>query len=639
MKKFLLLILLTCFVAFAQAQPFGSALWFDDLNDYVSANSVSTAMSSQEAMTLEAWIYPESFETQDFVLTFHAAVPDYDNRILLGLKSGKLVAGYKTPSSVDISSYGTNTLPLNQWSHIAWTIAADGLSVVYLNGVIEINTFTVDVGAWPESGGTFSIGQDYDGAVTTDHFHGLIDEVRVWNVVRTQTEIQNNRSDVLSNPTGETNLVAYFTFDDTSNGTLTDESANSNTGILHFYDGGDGTPEDAYQIASVTDLVYLSQHSSDWNKNFLQTANIDFGSDETAVDWDGDGTADLDSADQLGFSPIGNTTDPRFTGSYDGANHTISNLFINRPSQDYIALFGATSNATIANVGLLNVDFTGDYQVGSLVGFCGRWSASTVNNCYSTGNITGTNGTGGLVAYTQNGTQINNCYTTVNVNGGSAVGGLVGYHMGTSSITNCYSAGAVSGTSSTGGFIGYNGAIHNDNSTVVTNSYWDKETSGQTASEGGTGLTTAQMKSASNFTNWDFTAETGDWQIENDYYISYPYLQAFTYDAPGTSPGVNPIPGLATAPATWTGATDSDWNTASNWNPAVVPASDRDATIPASGISNYPVVSSSTNAAVKNLTNNSTTNSAITVQAGGRLTINGTYTTVNGAEIKVTGAQ
>nr|WP_319510457.1 DUF4347 domain-containing protein [uncultured Draconibacterium sp.] len=90
---------------------------------------------------------------------------------------------------------------------------------------------------------------------------------------------------------------------------------------------------------------------------------------------------------------------------------------------------------------------------------------------------------------------------------------------------------------------------------------------------------------------------------------------------------------------TWTGTTDTDWNKATNWNPAVVPTVYVDATIPASGVSNFPVVNSAATAIVKNLTNNSTTNSAITVQAGGKLTINGTYTTVNGAEIKVTGAQ
>ncbi|WP_319479446.1 DUF4347 domain-containing protein [uncultured Draconibacterium sp.] len=86
---------------------------------------------------------------------------------------------------------------------------------------------------------------------------------------------------------------------------------------------------------------------------------------------------------------------------------------------------------------------------------------------------------------------------------------------------------------------------------------------------------------------------------------------------------------------TWTGANDTDWNNATNWNPTVIPTAYVDATIPASGVTNFPVVSSATTAIVKNLTNNSTTNNAITVQTGGKLTINGTYNAITNAQIKV----
>ncbi|MDD2304424.1 MAG: glycine rich domain-containing protein [Prolixibacteraceae bacterium] len=91
---------------------------------------------------------------------------------------------------------------------------------------------------------------------------------------------------------------------------------------------------------------------------------------------------------------------------------------------------------------------------------------------------------------------------------------------------------------------------------------------------------------------------------------------------------------------TWVGGTTgatTDWNTASNWSPAVVPTSTIDATIPATGITYYPVVASGTNAIVKNLTNNSTATNSIIVNTGGKLTVSGTYTAVSGAKIKVEG--
>ena len=58
------------------------------------------------------------------------------------------------------------------------------------------------------------------------------------------------------------------------------------------YSGGSGTEADPYQIANATDLIYLSNHSGDWAKYFIQTADITFDANEENVDWDGDGSAD-----------------------------------------------------------------------------------------------------------------------------------------------------------------------------------------------------------------------------------------------------------------------------------------------------------------------------------------------------------
>lgn len=630
MKKLLLLILTSLLIFSVKAQPFGSALWFDDVNDYIVANSVSTALANETEMTLEAWIYPQSHETQDFVLTFYSV--GYQNRILFGLKNGILVA-VSNNGSGDVNFYGTTPLSLNQWSHIAMTVDISGFLNIYLNGTNEYSGDNFL--AMPESGGYFCIGQDFDWPNTTDHFHGLIDEVRIWNIARDLTQIQDTRYSPIASPTSETNLIAYYTFDDTSNGILSDLSGKNNTGTLNFYNKGDGSSGAPYEIASASDLIYLSQHSSDWGKQFKQTTNIDFGSDESAVDWDGNGFAD--GNETSGFSPIGTAIDPkpRFTGRYDGGNHTISSLFINRPGQDYIALFGATSNASITNVGLIDVDFTGDGLVGGLIGFCGRWSECVVTNCFTTGHIKGNSGMGGLIAYIQSNSQINNCYSTVNVNANTTAGGFAGYLMGTSSVINCYSTGSTYGTYYTGGFIGYNGAIHNGHNTVITNSYWNMETSGQATSEGGMGITTSEMKNQSMFgeANWDFSSGTGTWNIQNGEYLSYPYLQSFIHDIPGTTPQFNPIPGLSFAPVTWTGGTSDNWDIPTNWSPAVVPSIERDVTIPETELTYMPVIHAGTNAAVRNLTNNSTY--GINVKMGGKLTIGGNYSAVEGANIKL----
>ena len=69
------------------------------------------------------------------------------------------------------------------------------------------------------------------------------------------------------------------------------------------YSGGDGSSGDPYQIANTDDSMELSSTSGDWAAYFIQTADITFNANEQLVDWDGDGTADWDIQDQLGFSP------------------------------------------------------------------------------------------------------------------------------------------------------------------------------------------------------------------------------------------------------------------------------------------------------------------------------------------------
>ncbi len=101
---------------------------------------------------------------------------------------------------------------------------------------------------------------------------------------------------------------------------------------------GGGTEENPYQIETLNDLKSLSESSSCWDKNFIQTSDINVTE-----------TSGWNSGD--GFSPIGNDT-TKFTGSYDGGGYTIDNLFINRPSTDNVGLFGYTDGATIENVGL-----------------------------------------------------------------------------------------------------------------------------------------------------------------------------------------------------------------------------------------------------------------------------------------------
>ena len=304
---------------------------------------------------------------------------------------------------------------------------------------------------------------------------------------------------------------------------FTTPAVNPVPGLLWSYSGGDGTSGNPFQIANITDLGYLCTQFYDWAYYFIQTANID-------------ATATSGWNSGLGFSPIGSDL-ARFTGNYNGNYHTITGLYINRPATDNIGLFGYVAiSGTISNVGLLNVAVTGKENVGGLVGYFNAYSGN-ITNTYVTGHVTAPTDVGGLIGEINDGL-VTNVYSTASVTGDFGAGGLVGATR--DNITNAYATGLVTGNTYVGGLIGWEWY------TTVTNSFWDKQTSGQnsSASNKGTGKTTSEMKLQSTFTGWDFT---GKWNIKEiaSLYKSYPYVQGFTYDEPGASPVVNPIPGLA----------------------------------------------------------------------------------------------
>jgi hypothetical protein len=149
----------------------------------------------------------------------------------------------------------------------------------------------------------------------------------------------------------------------------------------------------------------------------------------------------------------------------------------------------------------------------------------SISRCYATGAVSGFLDVGGLVGV-NDGADISNSYAMGSVDTTwSDGGGLVGTNDNEGSISKCYSTGLVSGPRIQGGLVG-----QNLNGGTVTRSFWDKQTSGRTTSDGGTGKTTAQMKTRSTFTSagWDFTDETANgtediWRMCVDL-TSYPML-------------------------------------------------------------------------------------------------------------------
>jgi len=296
--------------------------------------------------------------------------------------------------------------------------------------------------------------------------------------------------------------------------------------VAHFreafaFSGGDGTAEHPYQIETLQQLGYLSNVTSLWNKHFILVNDIDAAETDTWNDFNGS---------PLGFSPIGDRENDgsrqqvEFSGFFNGNGHTISGVFINRSGENNVGLFGCNENATVKQLGLIDSDFSGKDNVGSLVGV----NSGEIRNCFSTGSIKGNSYIGGLIGVNEGGIydKIIDSYSYAEVNGGNFIGGLAGENFAIR-ISNCYAAGKVTGThENTGGLLGYN------ISDSVFHTYFDISTSGTTTGIGGwsdtagcTGLFTDEFSYQENFENWDFL---DNWEIalfEDMDTVKRPYLK------------------------------------------------------------------------------------------------------------------
>ncbi len=157
-----------------------------------------------------------------------------------------------------------------------------------------------------------------------------------------------------------------------------------------------------------------------------------------------------------GFSPFGTQTNNSFSGMFTGMGHTITGLTINRPSTNYVGLFGAVNlGGVVRDVGLVDVAIHGGSAVGGLVGFI---ELGSITNTYVTGSVSGGGSVGGLVGFNHASGTITDSHATSVVTGGGTVGGLVGNIIGGNGakIINSYATGAVTGTADVGGLVGLN---------------------------------------------------------------------------------------------------------------------------------------------------------------------------------------
>ena len=174
---------------------------------------------------------------------------------------------------------------------------------------------------------------------------------------------------------------------------------------------------------------------------------------------------DIAMGKDMSWEPIGiNATRKRFTGTFEGNNHTIANLWVNVASSTgdaYAGLFGVTDGgATIRNVGIISGSMHSSSRTSSYSGgLVGYGSTVSITNSYFSGG-------GNISSSSASSSSSPRSY--------SHSGGLVGQGR-TVSITNSYfSGGDISSTSSSSYSSSYSGGLvgHSTSSLTITNSYF-----------------------------------------------------------------------------------------------------------------------------------------------------------------------
>ncbi|MGL1904383.1 MAG: hypothetical protein OCC49_19770, partial [Fibrobacterales bacterium] len=225
-----------------------NGLYFDGTNDYVDLPDFSSGSPSfSSGITFEAWVKWEA--TNNWARVIELAKADntaHSNIYICGEGTGNTLRLdiFDSGGSVKYLQSGS-FIETGKWIHIAGTIANDGEAHIYKNGTLVSSAIGAQALYAPNDVLRQSTKIGWGNNTSDGKFQGTMDNVRIWNDVRTATEIKNNMHATLTGAEG--NLVASYDFNNAS-GTTADDLQNSHDGTLV------GTPAwvTSYDTYSVT---------------------------------------------------------------------------------------------------------------------------------------------------------------------------------------------------------------------------------------------------------------------------------------------------------------------------------------------------------------------------------------------------
>jgi hypothetical protein len=225
MKK---LILLLCIPFIGIAQTDYELAFTSTGLDYVEMTNASAVIANKTAFSITCWLYPEANTNHGGIMGFRNNT-DADFYLLQMQNTNTIEARFRNSSNITYDIIATNALDFNQWQHLAFTY--DGSYIrLYKNGIIIDSTAAN--GTITQTTQSFNLGMlDYQGSAF--HLNGSLDEIRLWDVALSPTEIIGwICSPIYLFHPNYNNLMGYWRLNEGTGTTTTDLSINGNNGTL-----------------------------------------------------------------------------------------------------------------------------------------------------------------------------------------------------------------------------------------------------------------------------------------------------------------------------------------------------------------------------------------------------------------------
>ena len=189
---------------------------FDGINDYAYVLD-HPDLDLTSNYTLEAWIFPESFSWLAGIISKYHSSGSNGYTLRLNQNSPYTGLGF------DELETNNSVLNNNAWYHVA-AVKNSNSSNIYVNGLeVNLSGNALNVSS---NNDPIRFASDYSGRF----FQGRIDEVKIWNIARSEEEIIFTMDSSLTGT--ENGLVAYYNFNEGSNDTLHDLTNNGHLGTL-----------------------------------------------------------------------------------------------------------------------------------------------------------------------------------------------------------------------------------------------------------------------------------------------------------------------------------------------------------------------------------------------------------------------